>query len=245
VPVITISRQFGTAGVPIGLMLAERLGAEFLDRGIVAAVAERSGIPEAEAEGYDERLPSVWQRIAAALATSVPEVAMPPLPSEAVPAAAIHERLAALTRAVIEEAAERGNAVIIGRGAAFIIGRRPDALHVSLHASLDARVRYMLTRIEEIPPETRPDEASIRDLCRSFDQARGRYVRRMFDVDWQDARHYDLALDTGRLGVEGSVDIIEHVARRLAGADRAAPEAAPDAGPDEPPPYGGAGAATG
>jgi cytidylate kinase len=215
VPVITISRQFGALGKPIALALAERFEAEILDREIVAAVAERSGIPEAEAEGYDERLPSLWQRIAAALATSAPEVAMPPLPAEVVPATAIHERLAALTRLVIEEAAARGNAVIMGRGSVFIVGRRPDAFHVQLHASLEARVRYLMARMEEIPLDVKPDEASLRELCQSFDRARGNYIRRMFGKDWLDVRHYDLALDTGRMGVDASVELIESTAHRL------------------------------
>ncbi len=214
-PVITISRQFGALGKPIAVGVAERFGAEMLDRQIVAAVAERSGIPEDEAEGYDERLPTLWQRIATALATSAPEVAMPPLPAEVVPASAIHERLAVLTRAVIEEAAARGNAVIIGRGGVFIVGRRPDAVHVQLHASLEARVRYLIARLEEIPIDAKPDEASLRDLCVSFDRARGNYVRRMFGKDWLDTRHYDLALDTGRMGVDASVDLIEATVRRL------------------------------
>ena len=38
-PVITISRQFGAAGVPVGRARADRFGAEFLDRAIVAQVA--------------------------------------------------------------------------------------------------------------------------------------------------------------------------------------------------------------
>jgi len=212
-PIITISRQFGTAGVPIARELAKRFGAEFLDREIVAAVAERSGIPEAEAEGYDERLPSLWQRLASALASSAPEVAMPPLPADVVPASAMHERLAAITRAVIEEAATRGNAIIVGRGGVFILGRRPDTLHVQLHASLDARVRYLLMRIEEVPVDTRPDEDSLRQLCRSIDSARQGYVRRLFDADWLHVSHYDLSIDSGRLGVEQTADIIESAAR--------------------------------
>ena len=212
-PVITISRQFGTAGVPIARELAKRFGAEFLDREIVAAVAERSGIPEVEAEGYDERLPSLWQRLASALATSAPEVAMPPLPADVVPASAMHERLAAITRAVIEEAATRGNAIIVGRGGVFILGRRPDTLHVQLHASLDARVRYLLMRIEEVPVDTRPDEDSLRQLCRSIDSARQGYIRRLFDADWLHVSHYDLSIDSGRLGVEQTADIIESAAR--------------------------------
>lgn len=212
-PVITLSRQFGAAGAPIGRELARRFGAEYLDREVVQMVAERSGIPEEEAEGYDERLPGLWQRIAAALATSAPEVAMPPLPTGTLPDAEIGEQLAAITRAVVEEAAARGNAVILGRGAAFILGRRPDTLHVQLHASSAARLRNLLSRAEDIPAEARPDEASLRDLCKSFDRARANYLRRRFDVDWMDARNYDLALDTGRLGIDGSVALIESAAR--------------------------------
>ncbi|MEO7117774.1 MAG: cytidylate kinase-like family protein, partial [Candidatus Limnocylindrales bacterium] len=203
-PVITISRQVGAAGRPVGRVLAERFGAETLDREIVAAVAARSGIPVEDAEGYDERLPSLWQRIAAALAASSPEISMPPLPSESIPGSALQDRLIALTRTVIQEAADRGNAVITGRGGVFIIGRRPDVLHVQLHASMEARLRYLLTRVEEIPLDTKPDEASLRELCESFDRARGDYIRRLYGKDWLDTRHYDLAVDVGRMGVEGT-----------------------------------------
>jgi CMP/dCMP kinase len=211
-PVITISRQFGAAGVPIGRALADRFKGEFLDRAIVAQVAVRSGIPENELESYDERLPSIWQRIASALATSSPEVALP-AQYDHLPSMSTHDRLVSITRTVIEEAAERGNAVILGRGAAFILRRRPNVLNVQLHASLDARVRYLLTRVEEIPPETRPDERSLKELCQSIDTARANYVRRIFGVDWLDATHYDLAIDSGRLGVTRTVDLIEAVAR--------------------------------
>ena len=213
-PVITISRQFGAAGVPIGRALADRFKAEFLDRAIVAQVALRSGIPESELESYDERLPSLWQRVASALASSSPEPSLPSLPyAESVPPVSMHERLMAITRSVIEEAAERGNAVIVGRGGAFILGRQPGMLHVQLHASTDARVRYLLSRVEEVPPEARPEERSLRELCRSIDAARADHIRRLFGADWLDATNYDLAIDTGRLGVSRSVDLIENVVR--------------------------------
>jgi len=215
-PVITISRQFGAAGVPVGKKLAERFDAELLDRAIVAQVAVRSGIPEDELESYDERMPTFWQRVTAALASGSSEPQMAPLPyEEQLPASSIHDRLIAITRLVIEEAAQRGNAVIIGRGGAWILGKRPDVLNVQLHASMDARVRYLLSRVEEVPPDARPEEKSLRELCRSVDAARADYIRRLYGVDWLDARSYDLAVDTGRLGVDKSVDVIEQVARAM------------------------------
>lgn len=224
-PVITISRQFGAAGVPVGRALADRFKAEFLDRAIVAQVALRAGIPEPELESYDERLPSLWQRVASALATSSPEPAAPaaPYPDHLAPMT-VHERLVEITRTVIEEAAERGNAVILGRGAAFILGKRPGTLHVQLHASLDARVRYLLSRVERIPLAARPEEKSLRELCRSIDAERAAYVRRLFNADWLDATWYDLAVDTGRLGVARSIDLIENVARGMSDGVRATVE---------------------
>jgi cytidylate kinase len=219
VPVITISRQFGAAGVPVGRALADRFGAEFLDRAIVAQAALRAGVPEQDLESYDERLPSFWQRVASALAASSTEPALPSAGYlDQLPPMSMHERLLAVTRAVIEEAAQRGNAVIVGRGAAFILGRRPGALHVQLHASMDARVRYLLSRVEDIPVEVRPEERSLRELCQSVDAARADYLRRLYGVDWLDATQYDLALDTGRFGVTRTTELIESVARSLPGA---------------------------
>jgi len=210
-PVVTLSRTYGSAGGAIGRMLAERLGAEYLDRELVARVAARSGIPESDAEGYDERLPSLWQRLTAALATSGPEAVMTPVPGLAVTGPAVGERLFAITRSVIEEAAASGNAVIVGRGGAWILAGRADLLRVQLHAALADRVRYLRSRVEEAPDELRPDatDAELRDLCRSIDAARGAYIRSHFDADWMDLRHYDLALDTGRLGLARCVDLIE------------------------------------
>ena len=211
--VVTISRQFGAAGVPIGRRLAERLGAQFLDRALVSQAAIRAGVPEAELDLYDERLPSLWQRIAAALATSAPEIAMPALSEAQLAQMPVHDRLVAITRTIIEEAAERGNAVIVGRGAAFILGRRPGVLNVQLHASLEARLRYLETWAEEGPAELRPDAATLTELCRSVDAARAEWVRRWFDADWMDLRHYDLSIDSGRLGIDRTVELLEFAAR--------------------------------
>jgi len=208
--VITLSRQYGSGGGAIGRALAQRLGAEYLDRELVAQVAARSGIPEAEAAGYDERLPGLWRRLAAALTSATPEEATVALPVEVSGEAAIEERLFAITRSVIEEAAASGKAVIAGRGGGFILAGRPGVLRVQLHASLDARVSYLRARVEELPPDVRPDadDAALKALCTSVDRARAGYLRSRFGVDWMDLRHYDLSLDAGRLGLARCTDLI-------------------------------------
>jgi cytidylate kinase len=231
VAVVTISRQFGAAGRPVGIGLAQRLGAEYLDRRLVAAAAERAGLSVEEAEGYDEQVPGLLQRLTAALATDFIDPVMLPTPLEPEVGMTIHDRLSSLTRAAIEEAAERDDAVILGRGGAFILRGRPGVLHVQLHASLDDRVRLLAGRVatipvEEIPPDVRPDEDSLRRLCEEMDARRAAYIRRHYDVDWLDASHYDLSLDSGHLSVDVMVDLIamaaRHVARRSGPVDRAA-----------------------
>jgi cytidylate kinase len=215
-PVITISRQFGAAGAPVGRILAERFGSEMLDRAIVAQVALRAGIAEQELETYDEKLPTVWQRVASALAAS-PEPAMPGVTfSASLAPMSVHERLVEITRTVIEEAADTGNTVILGRGGAFILADRPDGFHVQLHASLEARVRYLLSRVEEIPAEARLEEKALRELCNTVDAARAAYIRDVFGADWRDVTHYDLAIDSGQLGVEKTADLIERAVRSVA-----------------------------
>ena len=220
-PVITISRQFGAAGAPIGRALADRFGSDFLDRNIVAQAALRAGIPEGELETYDERLPSMWQRVVSAFATSSQEpVLAQPHYAEQLAPLSVHERLVEITRSVIEDAAAGGNAVILGRGGAFILADHPQSFHVQLHASLDARVRYLLARVEEIPAEARPEEGALRELCKSIDAARSEYIRGVFNADWLDITHYDLAIDTGRLGVERTTDLIETAVRGAEAATR-------------------------
>lgn len=230
--VVTISRQFGAAGRPVGVALAERLDAEYLDRRLVAAAAERGGLSVEEAEGYDERVPGLLQRLTAAMATDYIDPVTLPAPLEPRVGMTIHDRLSSLTRAAIEEAAERDDAVILGRGGAFVLRGRPGVLHVQLHASLDDRVGLLARRVatipvEEIPPDVRPDEDSLRRLCEEMDARRAAYIRRHYDVDWLDASHYDLSLDSGHLSVDVMVDIIATAARHVAApagpVDRAAP----------------------
>ncbi len=215
-PVITLSRQFGAGGAAVGRLLARRFDAEYLDREVVFEAARRSGIPAALADELDERGPSWLSRLGMALTAAYPEVIIPDAGGEAA-VAGYEDRLAALTSEVIKEAAERGNAVIVGRGGAFILRDRPAVLHVQLEASLDARVRYCRMQAEELGGRELPDDQALARLCTDVDRARGAYLRRHFGVEWRDPSHYHLVVDTGRLGLEMAAELVALAARRLSG----------------------------
>lgn len=215
-PVITLSRQFGAGGGGVGRLLARRFDAQYLDREVVFEAARRAGIPQALADELDERTPSWLTRLGMALTAAYPEIIVPDAAGQlAVPGD--EDRLAELTREVIEEAAESGNAVIVGRGGAFILRDRPGVLHAQLEAALDARVRFSRMQAEELAGREVPNDEALARLCVDVDRARGEYLRRHFGVDWRDPSHYHLVVDTGRLGLETAAELIALAALRRNG----------------------------
>jgi cytidylate kinase len=103
---------------------------------------------------------------------------------------------------VIEEAARAGNVVIVGRGGAYILRDFPGALHVFLRASQAVRVKMIMARFS-IGSE---DEARRR--LKQTDENWTSYIRQVYGHDRNLAEHYDLVLDTGRLGYDATVDAI-------------------------------------
>jgi cytidylate kinase len=105
-----------------------------------------------------------------------------------------------LTQEVIREAA-RGDAVIVGRGSAYVLRDHPHALHVFLHAPTDVRVRYLIESLGL-------DEPEARKRLKETDANRAAGIRQLYGHDWWHPSHYDLAVDTSRLGFEATVETV-------------------------------------
>ena len=69
--VITISRQYGTEGLPIGQKVAEELGYSCIDRELIEEVAKEAHVPVAEAERFDEHPQNAVIRLIKRLLTPV------------------------------------------------------------------------------------------------------------------------------------------------------------------------------
>ena len=205
-PVITIARLYGAGGESIGQMLAARLKADFLGPDLIDQVARRLELPKEEVEAADEHPGSFFSRLMIALAAASPEqVATSESPAYTPPYAdpQLDARRAVLeyTQQVIREAARAGNVVILGRGGAYILAEYPGALHVMLRASESERIMVVMER-ENIGP----DEARRR--VKQIDENRRAYVRQVYGHTWDLPGHYDLVLDTGRLGYDATVEAI-------------------------------------
>jgi cytidylate kinase len=206
-PVITIGRQFGAGGNTVAQMLAHELHSEILDSRIIDEVAHRLQLPKEEVEAEDEQPGSFLARLLMALGSASTEPLIPPeatawTPPNAAPTFDTRKAVLAITQHVIEEAARSGNVVIVGRGGAYILRDFPGALHVFLRAPEAIRVKTIMARFNL------KSEEEARRRLKQADENWTSYIRQVYGHDRNLPSHYDLVIDTGRLGYDTTVDAI-------------------------------------
>jgi len=204
-PFITISRMYGSGGSEVAERVAQTLGWSLFDNAMIDAVAERSGLTRAEVSAQDERVPSMVERVAAALSLASPEI-MPPVPSG--PMETTEERIVAVTRRVIEEAVQIGPAVFVGRGAQCLLAERSDAVHVFCYAPRSALRSYVIEKFDLSYSEA---DRRVAEMNKQREQ----YVKRHWNRSWLAHENYHLCVNTSWLGVDGAAELVVEAARRL------------------------------
>jgi cytidylate kinase len=202
--IITISRMFGSGGSEVAARVARQLGWSLFDNAVVDEVAERLGVSRSEVSSLEERVPSLAERIAASMAMSTPEFVVPV--SDAPLTDTAEMKIVDVTRHVMQEATQRGDAVLVGRGAQAMLAERPDALHVFCYAPKKFLVEYAIAH-RGISPANAEQEVDKKN------RQREQYVRRHWGRDWRALENYHLCVDTGRLGIDAAADLVVRVAR--------------------------------
>jgi cytidylate kinase len=206
-PLITVSRQFGSGGSEVAERVARALDWHLYDNAVVAEVARRLGMQPAEVSAREERVPSLPERMASAMALGMPEV-MPTVADLAMQPS--EERIVEMTRRVMEEAVQAGPAVLVGRGAQCMLAARADALHVFCYAPPAALASYAVTNLGI----AREDAARV---VAETNHNREQYVKRHWKRDWRDFANYHLCVNTAWLGLEGTAELIVQLARERFG----------------------------
>jgi len=212
-PAITVTRLFGSGGSEVARRVAEALGWRLLDSAFVSGIASRLRATPTDVQAIDERAPSLSERLADALALGGGEVMSASL---ATPMPPTEQRIAEVTREVIERTVARGPVVVVGRGAQAYLAQRDDVLHVHCYAPHDALVERTMMR-ETISKE------KAEEMVRERNQQREHYVKRMFGRSWLAPEHYHVMLNTAWLGHDKCVEVILELAREKFGARRVTP----------------------
>lgn len=197
-PCVAISRLPGAGGAEVGQLVAQWLDYGFFGQVIVEEIARELGVDHWVVKGLDERVRGAIDRYLADAFT-------PRRFTEDDDLWHVSRTVATLAR--------RGSAVIVGRGAPFLLGR-DDALRVLLVAPLPARIeRY--AKVKGLPID-RAEEA-----LRRAEERRAEFARLQFGARQEDPLHYDLVLNTGTFGFEAAAGLIVEALRRRFPAQRA------------------------
>jgi cytidylate kinase len=204
--VVTVSRQYGSGGSEVAERVARALGWKLYDNAVVEEVAQRLRMTPAEVSAREERVPSLVERMASAMALGAPE--MIPMVGD-LAAQPSEERMVMVTQRVIEDAVRAGPAVLVGRGAQCMLART-DALHVFCYAPVEELVRYAVEVLDVPFHEAGKKVAEV-------NHQRQEWVKRHFRRDWRDLANYDLCVNTARLGLDGSAELVTLLARERFG----------------------------
>jgi cytidylate kinase len=113
-----------------------------------------------------------------------------------------------MVRATIQVAYKLGNVVIVGRGGHVILKSYPDVLRVRIVAPLFVRVDRLRSR-QQIDLET------AEELIISRDKAAADYLKRFYNINWNDPEIYDMVINTGGVDTETAarliVDLVDHL----------------------------------
>ncbi len=176
--VITISRQLGSQGLTVAQLTAERLGFRLVWRELINQAALRSGEPEMALAVIDE--------------LGMLEIKPSPEASQAYQIA---------VRQVLFEYAKLGNVVILGRAGQVILKDWPGALHIRIYAPAAYRVE-IIAGIHEI------SKAAAMAQIEASDRYRKNYLKRFYQVRWDDPELYDLLINTSRISPDCAVELI-------------------------------------
>lgn len=191
--VITISRQFGSGGRSIGKAVAEKLGIPYYDKELVDKVAKESGFSHEFIEEIGE--------YASVTSSFLFNIAVSSHPMGLIDTMSVSDKLYVCQTNVIRDLASKGPCVIVGRCADYVLKDRPNTISVFLKAEMQSKVERAV-KYYGVDPQ------KAEDRIRKADKQRASYYNYYATATWGDVNNYDLCVDTGKLGVEGTAELI-------------------------------------
>lgn len=176
--VITLSRQIGSGGDEVAVMVADRLRLRLIGRDIINQASRQAGVPEVALAEIDE----------------LGLLGLKPSPADSA-------RYAETVTGVIRARAAEDNVLLVGRGGQVALSDWPGVLRVRILAPLAMRVH-------NVQESCQVSEDIAAALVETRDKARAGYLQKYFDSDTNDPLLYDVILNMTRLSVPAAAEII-------------------------------------
>src|SRR5689334_14743269 len=134
---ITIEREYGCGGGAIAAQLANRLGWKVWDHLLTEEIARLANVDPSAVMRCDERMDSRLHRLAKSFWRGSYERTSAALGSRVFDT----DRMVWMMQETMNKLAREGNAVVVGRGAPYLLRENPDAFHVFLYAPHSEKIR--------------------------------------------------------------------------------------------------------
>ena len=193
--IVVIEREFGAGAGSIAEELAHKLGWKLLDHALTEEIAKLAKVSPETCQGREERIDPWLYRLAKVFWRGSHERSVNLPDSQIVDA----DRLFCLTKEIIDQAAEAGQCVIVGRAAAYFLRGRADTLCIFLYAPREVKFQRVLAEVK--------NEAEAKNLIDTVDQERAAFIRHYHNVEWPSRQLYHAMLNTAA-GVEATVETI-------------------------------------
>ena len=202
-PVITIRGQFGSWANEIGELIAHKLKIDYVDREIIAGVAERLRRPSTSIEEKEMPPSTLLGRIAEAMAKTsyMGDSVFTGIYSPLWEIPLDDMKYLAGLESVVRELAGSRSIVIMGRGSQFILKDLPGAFHVLIVAPVEVRVKSVMERLNLNKEDAESEMARIDDGNRLF-------IKRFFKADLYDPVNYHVVINTRHLSIECAASIV-------------------------------------
>ncbi len=197
--IITIGREFGSAGREIGYKVAEAFGIKLYDKEMLARAAKESGICEEIFQSHDEKPTNSF------LYSLVMDTYSMGYSGNTYTDMPINHKVFLAQFDAIKKIADEGPCILVGRCADYALESYKNVVSVFIHADLPSRI-HRIARIYNLT------DAKAKDMIIKTDKKRASYYNYYTNKKWSDAESYELCLTSSELGIEGTAKaIIDYV----------------------------------
>lgn len=200
---ITIEREYGSGGRIVGRKLSEQLGMRFYDDDLIKIASEDSGVGEQYFGMADEKAGKNWiVRLGGGRRVDLRE----PDPDDDLTSP---ENLFRFQAKVIHDLAVKEPCVFVGRAAGYILDQYEDIENL-IRIFVCSDTVTLVRRVMEVD---QIDEERAKKRIRKIQKERRNYYRYFTDSDWYDMQNYDLTINTTRLDLDETVELVKKYIR--------------------------------
>ena len=184
--IITVGREFGSGGHVIAEALAKRFSIPLYDDNLLQVIAEQKNVDHDELKKYDEVPKNIFLHRSINGHRSSPE-----------------EHIAEMQFSLMKTMAESGKSfIVVGRCAEHVLKGHPHLISIFVLGDYECK-RARIASLHNISSE------EAEKMIRYKDKKRKTYHNFYCSGKWGDSRNYDLSVNSSRLGIDMTVDMLE------------------------------------